>query len=100
VALAAALELDVERLAAVHREWIDTALQRPLIRQPQWSARVAVGGRAFAEGVLGDLAVGARDRHVEPWDGAYVVREPPGGLRRPFGPRNHALSPPEAGAGD
>ncbi|HVO26228.1 MAG TPA: hypothetical protein VMW56_21650 [Candidatus Margulisiibacteriota bacterium] len=77
VGLAAALEIDVERLAAVHREWIDTALERPLTRQPQWSASVAVGGRAFAERVLGDLGMRARGRHVEPWDSAYVVRVPP-----------------------
>ena len=76
VALAEALEIDVERLAETHREWIDEALRRPVIRPPQWSESVAVGGRAFAERVLRDFGGRARDRRVEPCDGAYVVREP------------------------
>ena len=76
-ALAEALQVDVERLAEVHREWIDEALRHPATRQPQWSESVAVGGRAFAERVLRDLGARARDRRIEPSGGAYVVREPP-----------------------
>ena len=77
VALAEALEVDVEKLAEVHRSWVEEALRRPLTRQAEWSESVAVGGRSFAEQVLRDLGGGARDRRVEALDGAYVVREPP-----------------------
>jgi putative transposase len=52
VALAEPLEIDVERLAEVHRGWMAEALRRPLTREAQWSESVAVGGRLFAERVL------------------------------------------------
>ena len=87
-ALAEALEIDVERLAESHREWIDEALRHPATRQAQWSESVAVGGRAFAERVLSDLGVRARDRRVEPCAGAYVVREPPAAYGADFDPEN------------
>jgi putative transposase len=77
VALAEALEVDVEKLAEVHRSWVEEALRGPLTRQAEWSESVAVGGRSFAEQVLHDLGGRARDRRVEALDGAYVVREPP-----------------------
>jgi putative transposase len=69
-------QADVEKLAEVHDRWVDEALGRPLTRQPEWSESVAVGGRSFAERVLRDLGGRARDRRVEPFDGAFVVREP------------------------
>jgi putative transposase len=88
LALAEALAVDVEKLAEVHRGWIDEALQGPLTRQAQWSESVAVGGRSFAEQVLRDLGGRARDRHVEAFDGAYVVREPPTAYAPHFAPEN------------
>jgi putative transposase len=75
VALAEALEVDVEKLAEVHQGWIDEALQRPLTRQAEWSESVAVGGRSFAERVLRALGSRARDRRVQPFNDLYVVRE-------------------------
>ena len=87
-ALAQALEIDMERLADAHREWIDDALRCALTRQAQWSESVAVGGRAFAETVLRDLGGRARERRVEPCDGAYVVREPPAAYDAHSAPEN------------
>jgi REP-associated tyrosine transposase len=87
-ALAQALEVDVDKLAEVHGRWIDEALGRPLTRQPEWSESVAVGGRSFAERVLRDLGGRARDRRVEPFDGAYVVREPSLAYAAYFAPEN------------
>jgi putative transposase len=74
-ALAEALHVDLEQLAAVHREWIRDALRRPVTRQPEWSESVAVGGRHFADRILDDLGARARDRRVEPCDGGFLVRE-------------------------
>jgi putative transposase len=88
VALAEALAVDVERLAEVHHGWVEEALRGPLTRQAQWSESVAVGGRSFAERVLRDLGGRARDRHVEAFDGAYVVREPPVAYAPHFAPEN------------
>ena len=39
VALAEALEVDVEQLAEVHRGWVEEALRGPLTRQAEWSER-------------------------------------------------------------
>jgi hypothetical protein len=44
VALAQALEVDVGKLAEVHRGWVDEALRGPLTRRGEWSESVAVGG--------------------------------------------------------
>jgi putative transposase len=41
VALAEALEVDLEKLAEVHRGWVEQALQRPLTRQAQWSEKAS-----------------------------------------------------------
>jgi REP-associated tyrosine transposase len=88
VALAEVLEVDVGKLAEVHRGWVDEALRGPLTRQAEWSESVAVGGRPFAEQVLRDLGGRARDRRVETVGGAYVVREPPPAYASHFGPEN------------
>jgi putative transposase len=88
VALAESLEVEVEKLAEVHRSWVEEALRGSLTRQAQWSESVAVGGRSFAEQVLHDLGGRARDRRVEALDGAYVVREPPQAYAPYFTPEN------------
>jgi putative transposase len=88
VALAEALEVDVEKLADAHREWINEALREPLTRQGEWSEGVAVGGRAFAEGMLRDLGSRARDRRIHPFGSAYVIREPPTVYGPHFTPEN------------
>jgi len=87
-ALAEALDIDVERLADAHREWVEEALRGRPERQPQWSESVAVGGRSFAERVLDDLGARARDRHLEQWEDAYVVREPLVAYAKLFGAEN------------
>jgi hypothetical protein len=74
VALAEALEVEVEQLAEVHRGWVEEALRGPLTRQAQWSESVAVGGRSFAERVLRDLGGRARDRRIEAFD--FPLRAP------------------------
>jgi putative transposase len=63
VALAEALEVDVEKLAEVHRSWVEEALRGPLTRQAEWSESVAVGGRrspsrcyVISEGALATVA--------------------------------------------
>ena len=54
------------RLAAVQNEWIDAALANGrLQREPQWSETLAVGSRAFVEGVQASLGGRARYRVVE-----------------------------------
>jgi len=88
VVLAEALELDVEKLAEVHGGWIDEALRGPLTRQGQWSESVAVGGRSFATQVLRDLGKRVRDRRVEAFGSAYVVREPPAAYTPDFAVEN------------
>jgi putative transposase len=87
-ALAEALEMDLGKLAEVHREWVDEALRRPLVRQPQWSESVAVGGCSFAEQLLRDLGGRARDRRVEPCNDGFVVREPPPAYAAHFALKN------------
>ena len=87
-ALAEALEVDLEQLAEVHEGWIAEALRRPLTREVEWSESVAVGGRSFAERVLRDLGGRAGDRRVQPFDTAYVVREPAPAYAAHFTPEN------------
>jgi REP element-mobilizing transposase RayT len=88
VVLAEALDIDVKRLAEAHREWVEEALRGRLERQPHWSESVAVGGRSFAERVLDDLGARARDRCLEQWEDAYVVREPAAAYAEHFGAEN------------
>jgi putative transposase len=75
LALAEALQVDIGKLAEVHRGWVEEALRRPLKREPEWGESVAVGGRSFADRVLQDLGGRARDRRVVAVNGVYVVRE-------------------------
>jgi putative transposase len=88
VALAEALQVDVEELAEAHRGWVEEALHGPLKRRAEWSESVAVGGRSFAERVLRDLGGRARERRVEAFNGVYVVREPPQAYTANFAPEN------------
>jgi putative transposase len=88
MALAEALQVAVEKLAEVHQAWVEAALRGPVTRQAQWGESVAVGRRPFAERVLRDLGGRARDRRVEAFDGAYVVRETPPAYTRHFAREN------------
>jgi putative transposase len=84
VALAAALQVEMEQLSAYHAEWIETALaKRDGRRQAQWTESVAVGSRVFSERVIAELGARARDRRVEHQAGLYVVRE----ATAPYWPR-------------
>lgn len=75
-ALAEALEINLDDLAQYHAQWIaDAVVQGDLRRREQWSECVAVGSRAFAEGVLSDLGVRVHQRRVESEGGLFVVRE-------------------------
>ena len=68
-----------ERLAGVHREWIEAALasgQRS--REPKWSEAIAVGRRGFVEEVQRQLRVRARYRQIAEEDGGSVLREADG----------------------
>lgn len=77
-ALAELLGLEsVSRLAQVHAEWVETALQNSEHRrQPQWTESLAVGSRAFAERVSRELGDRAPYREVSIVEDAFVLREP------------------------
>ena len=86
-ALAEALEIEsVGSLAAIHSEWIETALRTGAqARMPEWSESVAVGGRAFVEGVAASLGVRAKSRQIETCGEFSVLRETPASYSRRFG---------------
>ena len=66
------------RLAQTHAEWIEAALaERVHRRQPQWSASVAIGSRAFVERMADKLGDRARYREIETDGFIAVLRDPP-----------------------
>ncbi len=78
-ALAQLLGVDEERLAAVHREWIEEALrQKQLQRQEIWSEAVAVGSEDFTRRVHAELGDRGRHREIDRVDTAWILRDPRG----------------------
>ncbi len=78
-ALSHALELaSVERLATVHAQYIDAALERDAIaRQPHWSEAVAVGTNEYVKSVAGELGIKRRRRKIYTAGEASVLAESP-----------------------
>jgi putative transposase len=78
-ALAAALEVSVSDLAAVHAERVAATLALGGdTHRPEWSSGVAVGSRAFIAGVRSVLKSRANGREVLPFESvedSFVLRE-------------------------
>jgi hypothetical protein len=52
---------DDEQLRRVYRQWIEEALAKgSRNRQPEWTESIAVGSRAFVEGIKKKLELRAR----------------------------------------
>jgi putative transposase len=77
-ALADAAGVDLEQLAATHRQWVEGALRNyRQEREPLWSESVAVGGHEFVEGVQRHLVDRGRYRQIEEISGLHILREAP-----------------------
>jgi putative transposase len=77
-ALAAAVGVDLSRLAGVHREWVEEALRRHRQeREVFWSESIAVGGSGFVERLQNQLGGRGRYRQIEEIAGVHVLREAP-----------------------
>jgi putative transposase len=46
---------DVAQFQETHRQWIDQALTRKVVRENRWSEAIAVGSLAFVENVRSEL---------------------------------------------
>jgi putative transposase len=76
-ALAEALGVGLAELAAVHRDWVETALrQGRQEREPRWTESVAVGSRSFVERIQHELGNRGRYRTIAVEDGDHFLREP------------------------
>ena len=99
-ALAQALGLDdPTRIAPLHREWIEAALQqRHREREPHWSESVAVGRRAFVERVQADLHTRARVRRIDAVSGGerFILHDPGAPYSFTFATENERLRPSRA----
>jgi len=79
---ATAVDIDnVDRLAALHREWVDAALQTRVAveRADYWTESMAVGGASFVKAVQAKLGARASERSMDSVslsDGLFALREP------------------------
>jgi len=62
-------------LARWQEERILLAIQKPLVRQQQWTEAVAVGERSFLAGVANRLGIRARHRQIHEADGYTTLQE-------------------------
>ncbi len=77
-ALADALGVELEQLAAVHRERVEEALRtHRQQREPLWSESVAVDDRGFVENLQRELGNRGCYREIEPTTGLHILREAP-----------------------
>ena len=75
-ALAEALGIELGRLAAAHRAWVEAALQSgERQRQARWTESVAVGGREFVTRVQRELGPRGYHRAIEAIGDTHVLRE-------------------------
>lgn len=83
---------DVDEFRRTHRRWVEGALaERQFARDERWSEAVAVGRRAFVDGIKGALGIAARHRKVNVGgDGLYFLREPTSAYQLDFAPENRA----------
>ena len=84
---------DDEQLRCVYRQWIEDALAKGLrTRQPEWTESIAVGSRAFVEGIKKKLEPRAKGRKITEASTHYELREPSSAYNAHFGQENEVLS--------
>ena len=77
----------------VYRQWIEEALAKgSMTRQPEWTESIAVGSRAFVEGIKKKLEPQAKGRKITEASTHYELREPSSAYNAHFGPENEVLS--------
>lgn len=91
-ALAEALGIEVERLAAAHHAWVEEALRgAERQRQARWTESVAVGGREFVTRMQRELGPRGYHRAIETIADTHVLREDAGAYAAGFGFENDAM---------
>jgi putative transposase len=87
------LAVSEDRLARAHEEWVRSKLAcGARSREPQWSAPIAVGRRAFVEQVQRDLGAQGRYRCIEEENGTAVLRDTESAYLPHFTPEMPGLS--------
>ena len=93
-ALADALGVQLPALSATHAEWVAAAVAVGSHgRMPEWSTSLAVGSCEFVERVETDLGNRARDRQVQPFGSAFILRDPSAIYGDALAAENEAPSP-------
>ena len=92
-ALADALGVQLSSLSAMHAEWVAAALAVGAHgRWPEWSTSLAVGSREFVDRVETDLGHRVRDRQVQPFGSAFILRDPSAAYGHALASENDAPS--------
>ena len=77
----------------VYRQWIEEALAKgSRNRQPEWTESIAVGSRAFVEGIEKKLETRAKGRKIREVSTHHELREPRSAYNAHFGSENEVLS--------
>jgi putative transposase len=67
---------NLTQLQSEHRGWIEAELKKDsAVRKQLWSESLAVGSKAYVEGIKESLGLSAKARQIEKQDGLYRVRE-------------------------
>lgn len=85
--LAELLELRrTDDLAETQQEWIASNLAGDSLRDPNWSASLAVGSETFTREMQNNFGVQARHRKITQTSNGFILREPRTPYRADFEP--------------